>query len=340
MSVKKLTLAIVGCGSIAPAHAHAIQESPFATLKIVYAPREKTAQALAEKMGCTYTLNYDTILKDKSIDAVIITSPHFLHAAQAIAAMRAKKHVYLEKPIALSTTDVKKLCSTAQRNGVHIMPGHSYRYHAGAQAIKKTIDAGTLGHIYEIRMQFVADIYKLVVMNKWREDPQKSGGGALLELGIHEIDMLRFWLGKEPTRVYAEMSYRESTYPIERFACVTIGFEDTVCIIEAGYKKRTFAIKEIHGEKAGLTIRSFPDRDVTIFTDPQKGRPLEITDSPSDGRHKATTLFLEALAKDKPMPISIEDAQKSTNIMLAAYLSAKEKRVVTLPLKEKVVLPL
>ena len=119
-----------------------------------------------------------------------------------------------------------------------------------------------------------------------------------------------------------------------------VGFKDTVCYVETGYKKRLFYVKEIHGEKGSLSISAFPNRDIKIYLKEKNvGKPVPVKDDKYGG-HYATLLFLEALAKNKPMPVSGEDGQKSTNIVLAAYLAAKEKRVVRLPLKEKVCLPL
>jgi predicted dehydrogenase len=256
-----------------------------------------------------------------------------------VAAAKAKKHIYLEKPMALSTTDCSRVITAAKKNKVKLMVGHNYRYKPGAMVIKRIIDKKALGEIYEIRMQFVADIYDVVVKKKWREDPKKAGGGCLLELGIHELDMLRYWLGKEPDRVYAEMSYKGSSYPIERLACVMVGFKDCVCYLETGYKKRAFYVKEIHGEKGCLTINKFPDRNIITFTDKDQGMPHQIKDDRYSG-HGATAMFIDAVAKKKEVPVTGEDGKKSTDIMLAAYLSAKEKRMVKLPLKEKVALPL
>jgi predicted dehydrogenase len=335
----KLNVAIVGCGAISKGHVKGIAASQFGHLALVMDTAETAAKGMSEATQTPYVTDFDEVIAKPEIDVVIIGTPHFLHAPQALAAIQAGKHVYVEKPMALSTADCTAMILAAKKKKVKLMVGHNYRYKPGAMAIKEAIKRDVLGDIYEIRMQFVADIYQAIVPGKWREDRKKGGGGSLLELGLHELDMLRYWLDQEPERVYAEMSFKDSKSHVDRLTGLSVWFKDTLCTVTTGYHKRTFYVKEIHGTKGCMTINAFPDRNVMVFFERDRGRPLPVPDDQYHG-HLATALFVDAVAENKPVPVPGEDGKKSNDIMLAAYLSAHEHRVVKMPLKEKVSLPL
>ena len=187
---------IIGCGVISRFHIQAINAIDGAKLHGVYDHIYDFAKKTAEEQQVKAYQTLEEMLSDPELDAVCICTPSGLHAAQAIQAAKAGKHVLIEKPIALSLEDCDKISAKAQKSGVKIAVVSQLRFSPAMQKIKKALNEGKLGKIVS------ADIYmkyfrsqEYYDKNEWRGTIAMDGGGALMNQGIHGVDLLQYAMG-------------------------------------------------------------------------------------------------------------------------------------------------
>lgn len=191
----KVRWGVIGCGGIADRRTlPGMMLSTNSELVAVMDSDGAAARRVAEKYGAKYAFDrYEELLALPQIDAVYIASPVFAHKEQAFAAARAGKHILLEKPLGLTLKESEEIVDFCEACGVKLGVGLMMRYHAYHQAIRKIIADGVIGEIVSMRAQFTCWYPKME--NCWRQDPDLSGGGALMDMGIHCIDLLQYLSG-------------------------------------------------------------------------------------------------------------------------------------------------
>ena len=171
--------------------------------------------------GVRCTTSFDEVLRDDDVAAVAIATPVSTHHALAIAALKAGKHVFVEKPLAGSSQEVRELTNAAEEGGLVLMPGHTFLYSPSVTTIKALVDSGELGEIYFISSSRV---------NLGLHQPDVS---VVWDLGPHDFSILRYWLGALPSEVSA----------LSR-SCLLPGIPD-VCFINMTYPSGTIAHVEL-----------------------------------------------------------------------------------------------
>jgi len=160
---------------------------------------------LAEKTAAEHGLNvadsFDAVLADPEIDAVILVTPHSLHTDQIVAGAAAGKHVFTEKPFALSKSEAERAVAAAEAAGIQLGLGHTQRYGAAQTQIKEMIEAGELGEIMHMEGNLSHDT--LSEVTGWRQSVEEAPGGGLWHMGSHYLDLFQHFAG--PVReVYAQ----------------------------------------------------------------------------------------------------------------------------------------
>jgi predicted dehydrogenase len=167
----------------------------------VYGPNPAKAEALAAPHGARVVEDFEAAVTADDVDAAVIAGPPSTHAAQVIAACGAGKHVFCEKPLAISTADADAcLAAAAGAGGPKLFVGHVLRLHPAFQALKQAVDDGVVGAVRSVRVVRVGDAAGTFGAG-WRSR-RETTGGVLLEINVHELDMLR-WLVGEPSSVFA-----------------------------------------------------------------------------------------------------------------------------------------
>jgi predicted dehydrogenase len=202
---KQIRVGMVGYRLMGRAHSHAYRDVPFyfemdatPVMKAVAGRDEAGVKAAAEKMGwASYETDWRRLIERDDIDLIDIVTPNDTHAEIAIAAAEAGKHVFCEKPLALTLDQSKRMLQAVNKAGVTHMICHNYRFSPAVQFGKKLIEEGRLGKIYHIRATFLQDWlmdpnFPLI----WRLQKDISGGGTLGDLGAHIIDLARFLVGE------------------------------------------------------------------------------------------------------------------------------------------------
>jgi predicted dehydrogenase len=228
----KLKLALIGAGAWSGAVGDAIMKSKRVRLVTCFDVNPQKRQALSEKFDCQQEASYEDVLKREDIDAVHLISPNAVHAEQAILAARYGKHVFVEKPIANTLADGKKMIAACQKADVVLMVGHHLRRLAGFRKLKTLIAGGTLGEPIQVEANFSQNLgFALTPESfRWRGDDSGCPAGALMTLGIHHADLLNYLLGPIETvfayfnKLYIEAPVEDVTTAIFQFKSGILGY--------------------------------------------------------------------------------------------------------------------
>ena len=201
---KTVRFALIGTGNISGIHAEAIREIPGAELVAAYSLAGM--DAFCQKWACQPAASLDALLARPDIDAVCITTPSGLHGESAIAALNAGKHVLCEKPIEITVEKIDAMLAAANKSGTILAAVFQSRFGEGAQTVKRAVDAGRFGrltmcsaYIKWWRTQAYYD------SGAWRGTWEIDGGGALMNQGVHAIDLLT-WFAGVPSEVKANIA--------------------------------------------------------------------------------------------------------------------------------------
>ncbi len=193
--MKKLGIAIIGCGAISKNHGEAIKNSKVDLLYSVDLVNEK-AEMFSKKYGGTPLTDYHEALRDPRVDVVHICTPHYNHAMIALDAMEFGKHVFCEKPIAINPEDAYKMTEKAEKNQCYLGVCFQNRLNNTAIAAKKVIDSKQYGPILSAMGRVAWDRHgSYYVDSSWRGQYETEGGGCIINQAIHTIDLLDYLCG-------------------------------------------------------------------------------------------------------------------------------------------------
>ena len=173
--------------------------------------------------------SYDELLEDPEVEAVYIPLPNDLHCEWSVKALKAKKHVLCEKPLAVSEAQAKEMFRTAEENGVLLMEAFAYLHSPFVQAVKAELDAGAIGDIRYFESAFITGRRPDTDIRLRKE----TYGGALYDLGCYAISMAMWMLGKEPDTVRATAQFSEKQ--IDLFTSALLLYDNgTVANLDCG----------------------------------------------------------------------------------------------------------
>jgi len=218
----KIGVGVVGFGKWAENHAKFYLEEG-ADLVAISAPSEESRKRAAEIFGtCTYD-DYRKLLERHDIDAVSVVVPNHLHAEISIEALKKGKHVLVEKPMALKSSDCKKMLSASKKSGCKLTVGHELRFSPVMEKIKTLIDEGDFGEVKGCFMKIWRPPWR-AGSNEWRLKMDTSGG-LVFEEPIHYVDLLRWYLGT-PHKVYAMANSATGLFNFEDSLLVSLAFRN------------------------------------------------------------------------------------------------------------------
>lgn len=192
-------LAIIGCGLIGKKRAAALARVPGARLIAVCDLDAGRAQELAaQHPGCAALTDATALLARTDVDAVIIATLNSALAPLSRAAAAAGKHVLVEKPGALNAAELRDVQAAAKKTGAKVRIGYNHRFHPALQKAREILDSGVLGSLMFLRGRYGHGGRK-GYDREWRADPKLSGGGELIDQGVHLIDLAGWFLGDLPT---------------------------------------------------------------------------------------------------------------------------------------------
>jgi predicted dehydrogenase len=281
------------------------------------------AKALAEEFGAVTSCdNVADLVTNPAVNAVYISSPPNLHCEHTLAAAGHGKHVLCEKPMAINKAECERMIRACEAAGVHLEVCFVLRGWPVYQKIRSVVNSGDLGQVVEIRARLGK--WTPRDQEEWRLDPAQSGGGALMDVGSHYLDLFRYLLGD-----FSSVSYMGSSnvfgYPVEESAFVLIAFEQGC----HGILSATYAVPhpgnllEIYGTE-GTLILGEQLRVITV-----NGEALHKVEFP-DYYSGLLQHFHDTLESGGPALASGTDGLKNLEIILAGYESGETGREIKL----------
>jgi predicted dehydrogenase len=195
MAVEPLRVASLGMGWWSDVLADAINRSGKLKITACYSRSEEKRAAFAAKYGCRAVPRYEAILDDKDIEAVINTTPNGVHLETTRAAADAGKHVFLDKPIANTVSDGRRITEICRKARVVLALGYQRRRESQFRWIKRQIDEGLFGKLVNAEANISRDRLGKIDLGSWRYQAAGMPGGVMLQIGIHYTDVLEYLLG-------------------------------------------------------------------------------------------------------------------------------------------------
>lgn len=319
----KINLGLIGLGYIGGVHSYNCLRLEDARL-VGVADLSRGALSKAKKQGVPNTYNdYQELLKNPEIDAVIIALPTHLHAKCATAAAEAHKHILLEKPIARSTPEGKEILAAARSNNVKIMIGHPLRFSSPYANLKKRIDNGELGEIqtaYAVNINNGPFIHRAetgapMPVPDWLWKKDLAGGGALIDLGSHMINLVQWYFG-EVTDAKSYLGYRFNLEQEDHAICLLKFREGQVVTVNVGwYSGQTQMRLDVHGTGGHAAAVNVPPSKIKTITQLmlRKTPPFYIP------LLKELQHFVESIRKDQQPEPSGEDGLRDLQVIETAY---------------------
>lgn len=338
---------VIGCGGIADRRTlPGMMGAENAELVAVMDANMTLAEAAKERYGAKYAFDsVEDLLALPEIQAVYIASPVVFHKEQTEAAAKAKKHILLEKPMTISSESSKELADICDKYGVKIGVGLMMRFHTYHQMMKKLIDDGKLGEIVSMRAQLTC--WYPDIPNNWRQQKSTSGGGALMDMGIHCVDLLQYISGLKAVEVTSMSGTQIFDYEVEDGGSIIMRMENgaiayvdsnfnipddaAVCKLEIyGTEGSIFAEGTI-GQVEGGNVRVTICGDQGAYNAAQDREPTNsyIMEAELGNMYtKEIEGFGNAIMNDTVPPITAEDAINVQKIVEAAYKSNEAKSFV------------
>ncbi len=327
-----INFAQFGAGRIGAIHAKNVAADGNARLRYIVDVNPAAAKALAEKYGAT-AADTRVALADPAVHAVIIASSTDTHADLAIAAARAGKAIFCEKPIDLSLKRVDTCLAVVKKAGVPMFVGFNRRFDPSFQALHARLEAGEIGAVEQV-----------IISSRDPGLPPleyiKVSGGQFRDMTIHDFDMARWLLGEEPIEVYAlgsclvdpalaKLGDIDSTMIVMRTASGKLCHINNSRRASYGYDQRI----EVHGSKGRLIAGNRTPTTVEIANDKavSTDKPLHFfLERYAEAYRAELAAFVDALVKRKPMPVGPEDGRQALVLAEAAVKSWKTGRPVRL----------
>lgn len=320
MNPVSFAIGLIGCGQFGHFLAQAAMGTGRIGLKAVCDQDQQRAAHLATELDAEACDGVAALCARPDIEAVLIATPPAHHAAHAIAALQAGKHVFLEKPMALSEADCTAINHACAESGRQLMVGHVLRWFEPYRAIAAAYRAGLLGQaLHGSFWRLEHDFLKIA---PWKG--QRAGsGGYLFEVAAHELDWLRSVFG-EVQSIAAGIDKRQpSTHQLEDRVALQLGFADGFCV---HYLGGTGFPANSHGfclRFENTTIESDAAFDPARVRITEHGpHPITLAFSAIDPYRAELDAWLDCLATQQTMPVTGEDAAATVALIASTYRHA------------------
>ena len=195
MATEPLRVACLGMGWWSDVLADAIKRTNKIEIVSCYTRSPDKREAFAKKYGCKAAASYEDVLEDKSIEAIVNTTPNNAHLETTRAAAQAGKHTFLDKPIANSVSEGRAIADACRKAGVVLALGYQRRRESHFRYVKKQIDSGAFGKLVNAEANISRDRLGKIDLSSWRYQAQGMPGGVMLQIGIHYSDVLEYLMG-------------------------------------------------------------------------------------------------------------------------------------------------
>ena len=294
-----------------------------------------TAEKVGAKYGAKAFDNEEEMLKSVECDAVYIGTPVFCHKEQAMLALRYGKHVFMEKPVALNSAEAKNLVEAFKKAQKQLSIGYMMKYHNLHELAKIMVKEGKIGQVNNVRAQF--SCWYPDIAGAWRQKKSLGGGGAIMDLGVHCIELITYLLGEEIVDAKSFYSTHTFSYEVEDGAVIIFKTESgTLGHIDVNFNipdKASESKLELYGsegyiickgtlgqEETGTLSHLYsPQGDYSASQNRTTDKPTEYVGAGEDLYLKQLKAFAEIVASGKPDYFHAERAIKVQEIVDKIY---------------------
>jgi predicted dehydrogenase len=276
--------------------------------------------------------SYEDLLNDKSIEAVVLTTPHSAHSEQIIAAAEARKHVFVEKPLGLSRADSERAVAVCEQRGVTLAVGYNWRFQPALREIKRLLDTGRLGKLLHIEGNFCGPSAYRFRREHWRQQRDEVPAGGMTGRGVHVVDAMLYLAGKvgsvvaQSHRLVQDFGADDTTSMLFRFAGGATGYLGTVIATAETWRMQVFG-SEGWAEVGGVehlstwSLRTgFVDRaDIGLKRPPMVTRFENISTERAELEH-----FARAAQAGKPLAVPGGDEVHNVAVLEGIVKSARD----------------
>jgi len=358
-NVEKLRVGVIGTGSLAEYHLNSYKNNPAVEITALCDINKERARKKADIFGAKEIYDdYEEMFKSKNIDAVSVITWNNTHAPITIAALEAGKHVLCEKPPALNAEEASRMKQAAEKKGKLLMYGFVRRFAQNTQVLKSFMDSGELGEIYYIKTGYLR---RCGNPGGWFANKEISGGGPLIDLGVHIIDLAMYLMGKpKPVSVFGNTSYKVGNpanikdvtnyksadfkteqnisvkNTVEDFANALIKFDNGASLyVETSWTmhiKSNIAYMDIFGSKGGAKLE--PQLEIYSEKNNYMIDIQPVVSSSSFDFDKAFSAeidhFVDCIMNGTPCICPAEDGLTIMKILDAIYKSAETGKLIVL----------
>ena len=334
-----LKIAFSGTGHISRVHAQAAQSLAGVELAAVVNHRPESMASYAARFGISRQYaRVEDLLRDGDVDALLVCTPNYLHAPQAIAALKAGAHVMVEKPMALNAEEAKAMLRASEASGAKLMVAHCWRFDEEVNWIKAQVEAGRLGEILRTKGYGVHVNWGPA---GWFVEARYAGGGALADMGIHAIDVARYLLGDpQPLSVYAKLSTDYTDFDVDDSGTIWINWAGGASsIVESGWwwphADGPEACAQLYGSGGFAqlfpTRLEIPDRANAVVNAIDPGYPpIREEQCPQIMYDRQLAHFIDCIRDDRPPNPGGAEGLVNMSLIDAALESSRSGEVVRL----------
>ncbi|MCJ7767587.1 Gfo/Idh/MocA family oxidoreductase [Candidatus Bathyarchaeota archaeon] len=322
----KVGVAVVGVGFVGgQAHVPSFKKIEGCELVALCASTEKRVKPLAEQYGVKYILDYDKLLEDPQVQAVVLAVPTPSHFDMAMKAIRRKKHVLCEMPLAPTADQAKKLGEAATQEGVILMPVLQFRFAPVYTKTKELIDSGTVGRPLAVHYrEFIPaeSIANQWPANSWAWNAERSGGYPDFTLSVWSIDMLRWLFNAEIEHVEWVANYPKLKkyggilgYNTMGIVKLTNGIVGSLHYSASVTQSASTTRLEIYGENLNI-IHATWNNKITIYGSDEKPQEIDLPVKGTRvwGHRQLDEHFIECILQGTQPKVSVDDAIKAIEV--------------------------
>jgi predicted dehydrogenase len=297
------------------------------------------AREFASAHGLRMLASYEDVLQDPDIDAVVLATPHSLHTEQIVAAARARKHVFCEKPLGLDARDAERAARACAEAGVTLAVGYNWRFQPALREIRRLIEDGSLGRVLHVEGNFCGPSAYRFPKGHWRHDREEVPAGGMTGRGVHVVDAMLYLTGSHVEQVTAQ-SFRlaqdfgvdDTTSMLLRFANGATGYLGTVIATAETWRLQVFGSK---GWAEVGDVEHLHTWDLTTcFYDPQnitvKQKPVVQSFAAHSTERAELEHFASAAAAGRAVATPGGDAVHNVALLQAILASIEQQAPVRL----------
>ena len=286
--------------------------------------------------------DYRKLIDTDELDAVVVAVPNFLHASVTILALKSGKHVLCEKPMAMNAKQAEEMIKISEVMKKKLMIHFNQRFTPESRFLKSYIDKGELGNIYYVKSGWLRR--RGLPLSGWFTTKSQSGGGALIDIGVHMLDLSLWFMGFPKPLSVSSSTYtkfgksdkkKNKIFDVDDLACAFIKFKNGASLFlevswASNIKQSDYIYSSVLGDKGGAERIQSPEHTIEIYKE-KEGNLIDIKPKVSENLYESSQQhFVDCIMNNKKPMSSCYEALEVQRILDAIYKSAESKKEVKL----------